>query len=233
MAAPLTLGTQSKIRVETIGRERQPLLIIDDFLANPEAVRDIAAQSPFAQHGPHYPGIRAPVPRGACDVLIDPLRPLLVQTFNLPCPPEYHECYLSLVTTSPQDLQPIQRLPHFDGLQPDRLALLLYLDHSERGGTAFYRQRSTGFETVDAGRYAAFKNGLKGDTAHHGIPPSDYIRGDTEIYEQVSTVSGLFNRAVVYHGNSLHCANLPADFVAISDPLAGRLTLNLFLHASR
>ena len=136
------------------------------------------------------------------------------------------------MTTPARALQPIQRLPHFDGLERNRLAVLLYLDPAERGGTAFYRQRGTGFETVDSTRFAAFQTELESGIAQHGLPPSDYIRGDTALYEQVGTVSGKFNRAVVYHGNSLHCADLPADFEPPVDPLAGRLTLNLFLRTA-
>jgi Family of unknown function (DUF6445) len=232
MTAPLTLSTDPAIRTDHIGRERQPLLFIDGCLASPDAVLAIAARANFGQCGPHYPGVRAPVPKAACEVLIAPLAALLVETFGLDCPPEYDECFLSLVTTPAQSLQPIQRLPHFDGLEPDRLAFLLYLDRTERGGTAFYRQRGTGFETIDAGRFDAFRTNLERDTAQYGIPTSDYIRGDTELYEQIGKVSGRFNRAIVYHGNSLHCADLAAGFEPLADPLSGRLTLNLFLRAT-
>jgi hypothetical protein len=133
------------------------------------------------------------------------------------------------VTTPARALQPIQCLPHFDELEPDRLAFLLYLDRAERGGTAFYRQRGTGFETVNAARFVDFQASLERGIAQHGLPPSDYIRGDTALYEQIGKVRGTFNRAVVYRGNSLHCADLPADFEPQADPLCGRITLNLFL----
>lgn len=231
MTGPLMLSSGLTPRVESIGRERQPLLILDDCLADPVAVLAIAARASFARHGPHYPGQRAPVPRGAAAALIDPLAELLVQTFGLSGPPEFDECYLSLVTTPALDLQPIQRLPHFDGLEPDRLAFLLYLDRAERGGTAFYRQRGTGFETVDAARFGEFQSSLERDIARHGLPDSDYVRGDTGLFERVGRVTGKFNRAVIYRGNSLHCADLPQDFQPLADPLRGRLTLNLFLRA--
>jgi Family of unknown function (DUF6445) len=232
MPGPLKPATDLTPRVEHIGRERQPLLILDHCLANPDAVLAIAARASFARHGPHYPGIRASVPRVATDALIAPLADLLVSTFALPGLPGYDECFLSLVTTAPEDLQPIQRLPHFDGLEPDRLALLLYLDRAERGGTAFYRQRATGFETVTAERFTEFRDVLERGAAQQGLPASDYIRGDTALYQQAGKIAGRFNRAVVYRGNSLHCADLAADFEPHADPLAGRLTLNLFLRST-
>jgi hypothetical protein len=229
MAGPLTISPERRDRVQLLGHERQPLLILDDCLADPAGVLAIAARATFAKNGPHYPGIRAAVPQAAAAALIEPLGKLLAGTFDLAKPPEFAECYLSLVTTPAQALQPIQRLPHFDGLEPDRLAFLLYLDRAERGGTAFYRQRGTGFETVDAARFAEFQSSLERGIAQHGLPPSDYIRGDTGLYEQVGKVCGRFNRAVAYRGNSLHCADLPAGFEPQADPLSGRLTLNLFL----
>ena len=128
------------------------------------------------------------MPRAACQILIDPLVDILCKTFNLPHLPKFDECYLSLVTTAPRDLQPIQRLPHFDGLEADRLAFLLYLDRDASNGTAFYRQRATGFETVDGERFAEFQKHLQDDIARHGLPDSDYIRGDTALYEQVGKV---------------------------------------------
>ena len=233
MTGPLTLAPDPAPRCELIGREQHPLLILDHCLADPDHVLDIAAQAQFARHGPYYPGIRAPVPQGAALDLITPLSAQLEQAFALPAPPQFDECYLSLVTTPAQDLQPIQRLPHFDGLEPDRLAVLLYLDRAERGGTAFYRQRATGFETVDADRFAQFEQSLAAAAAQHGMPPCDYIRGDTPLYEQLFRVAGRFNRMVIYRGNSLHCADLAADFQPLVDPLRGRLTLNLFLRARK
>lgn len=232
MAQPLALSPARSVRIEQVGAERHPLLIIDDCLADPAAVRAIAARAPFAPIGPHYPGLRSPVPQAAVAPLLDPLADLLAETFALPARPVYDECYLSIVTLAAGALAPIQRLPHFDGVEADRLAVLLYLDPDARGGTAFYRQRSTGFETVDRERFAPFRTSLEAGIARHGIPGADYIRGDTPLYERIGAVAGAFNRAVAYRGNSLHCADLAADFVPAADPLTGRLTLNLFLRAS-
>ena len=46
------------------------------------------------------------------------------------------------MTVQAVDLKPIQRFPHFDGVEASRLAVLLYLDQGETTGTAFYRQRA-------------------------------------------------------------------------------------------
>jgi hypothetical protein len=229
MAAPLALAQGAVAQTEHFGREAQPLLVIDDFLADPAAVLAIAARARFRPIGPHYPGIRSAVPSAALSPLIAALTARLTMDFALPSPPRFHECYLSLVTLAATQLQPIQRLPHFDGVDGNALAVLLYLDRAETGGTAFYRQRATGFESVDAGRLDRFTRMLEQEIARHGLPQQDYIRDDTSVYQRIAGVSGRFNRAAVYRGNTLHCADLPGGYVPDPDPLSGRLTLNLFL----
>jgi hypothetical protein len=107
--------------------------------------------------------------------------------------------------------------------------VLLFLGHGEQGGTAFYRQRATGFESVDAARLDRFRTELERDVQAHGMPDAEYIAGDTPLYECIAVQPARFNRALIYAGNTLHCAYLPPEVVLNADPLAGRLTLNLFL----
>ena len=76
-----------------------------------KAVLEIAAQAPFGPIGPHYPGIRSPVPEGATGEMTRLLAGAMADTFALPAPPKYHECFLSLVTAAPATLALIQRLP--------------------------------------------------------------------------------------------------------------------------
>ncbi|MXO70958.1 hypothetical protein GRI99_04815 [Altererythrobacter buctensis] len=206
------------------------MVVVDDALADPELVRAVAARHTYRPIGPHYPGLRAPVSAAIAMPLVDPLGPLLQQVFHLAAPPAFGECFLSLLTMSPQDLAPIQRLPHFDGVEPERLAVLLYLDPAAGTGTAFYRQRSTGFESVTAERFASYQQNLHADAARHGLPAAGYIGEDSALFERIGLVEGLFNRLVIYRGNQLHCASLPPDFVPVADPSRGRLTLNLFLN---
>lgn len=214
------------------GAERRELVTIEDALPDPAAVVAIAARHSYRPIGPFYPGLRAPVSEAVAMPLIAPIGDYLRATFQLDGPLRYFECYLSLVTAAPADLAPIQRLPHFDGVEPDRIAVLLYLDAKERGGTAFYRQRATGFESVDEGRYAAYREALDAGVAEHGLPPPTYISGNTPLFDRVHAVEGRFNRLIAYRGNSLHCADLGPGFSPVASPAEGRLTLNLFLRAT-
>jgi hypothetical protein len=211
------------------GAERRPVLVIDDFWSDPHALREDAASLKMGEIGPHYPGVRAAVPTRLAETMRRRLAPLLATHFGLDPAPRVSEAYYSLVTTAPAALAPIQRLPHFDGVEPSRIAVLLFLSEGEQGGTAFYRQRGTGFESVDAGRLDRFKAELDRGVRTHGMPEASYIAGDTALYEQVAVQPARFNRALVYAGNTLHCASLPPKVVLSADPLVGRLTLNLFL----
>ena len=62
----------------------------------------------------------------------------------------------AIVTTPPAALTLEQRLPHVDALDPGRMAIVHYLSPDDTDGTAFYRHRTTGFETITAARSAAY-----------------------------------------------------------------------------
>ena len=213
------------------GEEAQPMLVVEDALADLPMVRSIAARHSYQPIGPFYPGVRAAVSANIAMPLVQPLLPALRETFALGREPDYFECYLSLVTKAPGDLDPIQRVPHFDGVEPERIAVLLYLSDDEAGGTAFYRQNATGFESVDAGRYDTYRAELAAATARHGLPGTGYIGEDSPLFTRTLRVEGRAGRMIAYRGNTLHCAAMPAGFVPDADPAHGRLTLNLFLKA--
>ena len=118
------------------GNERRPLLVIDDFWPDPEMLREDAAALRLGEIGPHYPGVRAEVPARLAETMRRKIAPLLATHFGFDPAPGVSEAYYSLVTTPPAALAPIQRLPHFDGVEPRRIALLLFLGHGAQGGTA-------------------------------------------------------------------------------------------------
>jgi len=214
--------------VERIGDSASPVVVIDEFAPDPNRLVDDAAMLGFAPMGIHYPGIRAPIARRILAPMLARIEPLIVQVFGY-ARVEVSDAFYSLVTTEPDALTPIQRIPHFDGVEPGRLALLHYLAPDAPGGTAFYCHRATGLEIVTAANLAHYRQALDADLAREGIPASSYIDGDTALFAQIARFDGRFNRAILYRGNSLHCAWLPAGTRFDADPRAGRLTLNTFL----
>ena len=93
-----------------------------------------------------------------------------------------------------------------------------------RGGTAFYRHRSTGYEVMSVDQRERYETLLKGEL--QATPPTDYIGGDTPIFEQIASYDAVFNRAVLYRSTSLHAASVPPGFAYSPDPRKGRLTAN-------
>ena len=216
------------LTVHRHGAEAQPVVVIDGFAPAPEHFRDDAEFLSFRPIGEHYPGVRAPVAAPMLRPLLADLAPLAQEVFGL-TDLQVVDAFYSLVTTPSAQLAPIQRLPHFDETSPTRLALLHFLADDETSGTAFYRHRATGFESVDAQRLPAYRTALDADLKRHGLPDPAYIAGDTAIYEQVALHHARPNRALLYRSNTLHCAFIPPDLALSADPTRGRLTVNTFL----
>ena len=217
------------IRIERIGNEQQPVIVIDDFVDAPERLRAAAEASDYQMMGRHYPGLRAEVAADEVEAFLSPIQALIAETFGFGGPTRVISAGYSIVTTQPADLTPIQRLPHFDGLEGERVALLHYLNGQAQGGTAFYRHRGTGFETISAERHAAYDAALHREVAQHGLPGPAYISGDTPLFERIARFEAKPNRALIYRGHLLHCADLPDDLDFTPDPKTARLTVNTFL----
>ena len=226
--AAVTAGAGWRVAVERHGVERQPVVVIDGFAAAPAQFVDDASFLAFAPRGAHYPGIRAKTPNALLRPLLDALAPVVAEVFG-PGDMAVIDAFYSLVTTPPAALAPIQRLPHVDEVSPGRLALLHFLSADESSGTAFYRHRATGWESLDAARLAPYREMLAAEITRDGLPDAAYLAGDTPLFQQVAAYRGAFNRALLYRSHALHCALIPPAMRLSDDPARGRLTVNTFL----
>ncbi len=209
------------------GTELEPLVIIENFAAGAAALIDEAASLQFSASSPHFPGVRARVVQQTSQAMQEALAPLMREVFGVEsC--DVEGCFFSLVTTPPEQLAPIQRLPHYDGMEPGRLALVHYLCGSHCGGTSFYRHRATGFETVCADRFAAYRDALAADVRRVGLPACAYILGDTPVFERIASIPCVFNRAILYRGRNLHSGDIAEGFQFDPGPRSGRLTITAF-----
>jgi hypothetical protein len=219
-------------RLDRIGAESSPVLVIDNFAADPQALVDhAAALAPFPPaEQTFYPGLRAPVPMPFVQGAHAYLEASLRAAFGLGDQVVVSGGWdFSLVTRPPEALTLRQRIPHIDSTHSGNLALLLYLTPNDLGGTGFYRHRATGFETVTEDRFDRYEASLKAEVEAYG-EPQGYICGDSPIFERIADYEPVFNRMLVYRSRNLHAASLPVGFVGDPDPRSGRLTLNLFLH---
>lgn len=217
------------ISARRIGREREPLVIVDDFAPDPEALRRFAADSQFEPAGDHYPGIRAALPNAYLGQASDTLALVFKEAFAITGRVRVLDARFSIVTALQSELTLVQRLPHVDATASGRLAMVHYLGAEELGGTAFYRHRSTGFETINDARSATYFAALEREIALH--PPLGYIAGDAPLFERIDEVAARFNRAVFYRSHLLHSGAVPPDTPLPSDPATGRLTVTGFFAA--
>jgi hypothetical protein len=214
-----------------VGSERAPVVVIDNFLSDPAVLVDYAAtNATFATVADtFYPGVRAPIPPIYSFAVRAFLGEIIAHAFGLEhCRVVKEKADFSLVTRRPEELQVLQRLPHFDNTDDKQLAVLHYLCPARHGGTSFYRHRATGFESIRPDRLAHYKARVTAELATQGPPSSFYINGDTPMFERVASFDAAFNRMLIYRSISLHSADIARDFGYDAEPRTGRLTANTF-----
>jgi hypothetical protein len=229
----LRLSDDFKAATVLIGTEREPVVVVDNFLSSPQLLIDYAAaHCAFdAVSDAFYPGSRAPAPGIYCYALRAFLAPIIAQAFGLQDSRISGELsHFSLVMTAPEKLQMVQRMPHFDNTNPKQLALLHYLCGSEHGGTSFYRHRRTGFEYIDESRLSEYGSAVGADLAELGVPPAKYICGDDPRFERTASFNAAFNRVLIYRSINLHSADIASTFHFDPNPRSGRLTANTFFY---
>ena len=223
-------GASAPAEARYIGQERVPLLVAEARALGADAMAKLAPGRPFAADGPHYPGVRSPAPEGYGRMIVQALTgPVSEMMGWTDAAFEVIATDFSLVTTPPRALTPIQRIPHFDGTDPDVIAVLHYLCGPEGGGTAFFRHRVTGFERITSERAARYDEVLRADVRTHGLPEAAYVDGSTPLFEETERVGARFGRLLAYPGNALHSGRIPAGAALPDDPATGRLTVNTFL----
>lgn len=230
----LRLHDDFKAATVLIGTEREPVVVVDNFLSSPQLLIEhaAAAQGAFdAVSDAFYPGSRAPAPAIYCFALRAFLGPIIAEAFGLQDSRISGELsHFSLLTTAPEKLQMVQRMPHFDNTNPKQLALLHYLCGPQHGGTSFYRHRRSGFEYIDESRLSEYRNAVGTDLAELGAPPAKYICGDDARFERTASFSAAHNRVLIYRSINLHSADIAATFNFDPNPRSGRLTVNTFFY---
>jgi hypothetical protein len=222
--------TPPEIVARRIGRERQAIAIVDDFAPDPAALRAAAQANRFGPADHHYPGIRARLPPDYLPAVRPIIASVLRKVFGV-ARADLLDASFSIVTTPPDALSVQQRLPHVDAVAPGRIALVHYLAPEGGDGTAFFRHRASGFETIDAARAPAYFERLAAQLRSHSPAPA-YIADSTPLFERIALVEGRFNRAVLYRSAALHSGAIGPDTLLTDDPARGRLTVTAFLSAA-
>jgi len=228
MAPDFSVNHNPDIQIATIGDEKFPVIVVDNLMLHPEDLLLYAGNGADFQQQPgdYYPGIKKPLPEIYAENIAAVSTPLLRKIFHLDREKQYGigVSALSITTTRPEDLLPIQSVPHFDSSNPNQFAIVHYLCQPEFGGTSFYRHRQTGYESVDPSRYSHYTRTLERQATTVGLPTPEYINGDTPLFVQIASFSAKFNRALIYHSNCLHSGNIRTEMGLSRHPRHGRLT---------
>ena len=113
-------------------------------------------------------------------------------------------CDYAIVCRARKALQYGQCLPHYDGHEKTLFASVHYIQGPQTAGTAFYRHKRTGFETITTQRREIYQAAIEKDISVFGPPPKTYFYGDDERYEMIGEISARPDRLILYHGNMLH-----------------------------
>jgi Family of unknown function (DUF6445) len=215
-------------RIDQVGRDRAPVVVIENLWPDAQRLFEAAAQrTDYGLSSLYYPGVRCAAPLDYANAVVLQLTGLIQSTFGFDDDLVITDSIFSLVVTPPAALVPFQRVPHFDSVDQNRIALLHYLCAS--GGTSFYRHRSSGLETITADTQEQYIRTVNDEVRAGGMPPAQYVEGDTEYFERTAKYEAAFNRALVYRGSMLHSVNVPQGFVPDPNPRTGRLSVNTFL----
>jgi Family of unknown function (DUF6445) len=225
--------TEPQISVDWIGTEREPIVTIDSFAPDPDALRTAAQSCAFEVIGEYYPGPRALVAQGYLQAVGEVVRAVMQEFYSCNYGGEFLRSYFSIATTHPGQLTLAQCIPHTDAYDDHQLAIVHFIGHQDLGGTAFFRHRSTGFETIDARRVDPYHAALTADFARRGVPAPGYIGPESTLFERIHLSEHRFNRALIYRGKLLHSAALDSTPLLPPDIATGRLTIATFIQPNQ
>ncbi len=220
-----------RMQVHHVGDEREPVVVIDAATGHAAALVEHAATrsafAPAAHVGSGYPGLLGPAPTGYVDGLVRRMLPLIAAHFGTGVVrPVRARGNFSLVTTDPAALDVDQCAPHVDAADRMQFACVHYLCGPDHGGTAFFRHRATGYETIDPARLPAYAAAREGDPVAWGYP------GEDAAFAVTATCRAVPDRIVLYRAALLHSGAIAAPPPHAADPRRGRLTGNLFVQCA-
>lgn len=211
------------------GNEQEPIAIIDDFSSHFDMLFKGAHEANFAPAGAAYPGIRSRLSSQYLAERRQILSEIVRTVFGFSKGIDCESCDYSIVTTLPQNLSAPQCIPHYDAPDADILAMMHYMLGPENGGTAFYRHRASGFESITIERQAQYNAMLRDEMTTMGPPPQEYLYGDCPQFDMIGEVESRPNRLILYRGRALHSGCISKNANLSPDPRIGRVTINGFL----
>lgn len=213
------------------------VLVVDDFLLNPDEVVEYAKSRHVEFEMPErsYPGRILAVGEQHTGELHRFWRSPLSREFSFARSDINDAWQLSLTTLQPEDFSWIQRLCHTDPRTEngrENFAAVIYLfDQPELGGTGFYRYRDPKFwESMTAKQRNDPNAGFSIVSTRYSMfrEAPIYMTETNEVAELLTMVPAKFNRMICYSGAIPHNAFITDASLLKDDITSGRLTLNCF-----
>ncbi len=230
---PYSVNRAATPYLNHVGQEKTPIFILDNFLENlSESLLKDVEKLEFDQATTYYPGIRAKLPEEYILAVAQALVPVMQKIYAIPenYKIEFYDSYYSLVTLNPADLMVEQQIPHFDGADKYRFALLHYINPNPHGGTAFYRHNKTGMERIYEEQADTFLSSVSQYFSEHTGQESKYIDSSNTQFTKIGEIPYVQNRMAIYPGNLLHSGVINPDVDVDPSPVSGRLTANIFIN---
>jgi hypothetical protein len=231
--ASIQINPKASLTVHSVGEDKTPLIVIDDFAIDTGDMIEYACRS--VDYGPDstsaYPGVRGTLPRSYVRQVLNNIYRLLFQVYSVPdsLGMKTVNTVYSLISTPVDELTLSQCVPHFDSNDPFYLAVLHYLNPGDFCDTGLFRHKPTGFEKITKPRLEEFIESSKSFIETHGEPPQKYIDRSTDHFELYDRIEYKPNRLVAYPGCLLHSGLVNPARDINPDPATGRLTANIFV----
>lgn len=219
-------------KITLVGLEKTPIVIIDDFALDTTPIIQNGCDSEFSpDKNSYYPGVRSKLPKQYVLDVLTPIYRKLYDIYNIPQHLQLKplDIYYSLISTPENDLDVLQRMPHFDTSRPFYFAVLHYLNDGEHGSTGLFRHKPTQFERINDNNVDDYFKCAETFLEEHGAPKSKYITTSNSHYELYETIQYKPNRLVIYPGNLLHSTLVNVENDIDANPQTGRLTANIFI----
>jgi hypothetical protein len=230
---PLIQVNQIVPKVQLIGQQQTPVIIIDNFAGDVSELIEIAINdSQFIRDkSSFYPGQRTALPRQYIIDVLNAVFQLIYDVYRIPTTRRLkpQQCVFSLIDTQEKDLVPLQCLPHFDTPNPYYFAILHYLNDGPHGNTGFFRHNSSGFERINHDNIDLYFTKAQAFVDHITQTSPRYCVASNQHYTLFHQVEYRPNRVVIYPGNLLHSTLVNPKTDIDANPQTGRLTANIFI----
>lgn len=217
-----------------VGNDQQELVRVDAYMQGVDTLKQYAIEkNSFAIADSFYPGVRMDIPDTYIIEFVRNFHNIIRDFFELDLRKiKKAVSKYSMVTFKPEDLNLMQRIPHFDAPTRESLAVIHYLCDAPDSGTSLYRHRKTGYEYIDRGRYDNYVESIQSQYSDPKLRPSGYMCGSNEDYEEIASFQAEYNRLIMYRGSSLHSGIIRPDYNFDPNPETGRLTVTSFIEFS-